>query len=77
MSKEHTFTNGDVTIVWKADLCIHSKRCWSGLPAVFKPGERPWIVPVGTSSESIVAQVAQCPSSALSIRRHEGPDSGT
>jgi uncharacterized Fe-S cluster protein YjdI len=76
MSKEHTFTNGDVTIVWKADLCIHSKRCWKGLPAVFKPGERPWITPEGIASDAIIAQVAQCPSGALSIRRKDDPDAG-
>jgi uncharacterized Fe-S cluster protein YjdI len=69
MSKEHTYTNGDVTIVWKADLCIHSRKCWKGLPDVFKPGQRPWITPEGTSSEAIIAQVSQCPSGALSIRR--------
>ncbi|MBL7963473.1 MAG: (4Fe-4S)-binding protein [Flavobacteriales bacterium] len=68
MSKEHTYTNGEVTIVWKKELCSHSKRCWTGLPGVFKPGERPWIRPEGASTEAIVAQVAQCPSGALSIR---------
>lgn len=31
MSKEHTFTNSEVTIVWKSDLCTHSKNCWKGL----------------------------------------------
>jgi len=45
MSKEHAYTNGEVTIVWKQDLCIHSTNCWKGLGDVFKPGERPWIVP--------------------------------
>lgn len=69
MSKEHTFSNGEVAIVWKADLCIHSKKCWKGSPDVFKPGERPWIRPEGAASEAIIAQVAQCPSGALSIRR--------
>lgn len=68
MSKEHEFTNGEVTVVWKKELCTHSTRCWKGLGSVFKPGERPWIVPTGASSEAIVAQVGQCPSGALSIR---------
>lgn len=72
MSKEHTYTNGEVTIVWKADLCIHSRKCWQGLPGVFKPGQRPWIHPEGAGTDAIVAQVAQCPSGALSIRREAG-----
>jgi len=67
MSKEHTYTNGKVTIVWKKDLCIHSKRRWRGLPGVFKPGQRPWITPEGGPTAAIIAQVAQCPSGALSI----------
>ncbi len=69
--KTHTYTNGEVTIVWKPGLCIHSKRCWHGLPAVFKPGERPWIHPEGATTAGIIAQVGQCPSGALSIRVNE------
>lgn len=74
MSKEHTYTNGEVTIIWKPELCIHSKKCWVGLRAVFKPGERPWIKPEGASTERIVSQVAQCPSGALSHRLKDAPD---
>jgi uncharacterized Fe-S cluster protein YjdI/CDGSH-type Zn-finger protein len=72
MSKEHEYTNGEVTIVWKKDLCSHSTKCWRGLPAVFKPGQKPWILPEGAGSEAIVAQVRQCPSGALSIRTAGG-----
>jgi len=68
MSKEHTYTNGEVTIIWKADLCSHSRKCWMGLNEVFKPGERPWIKPDGATTERIIAQVEQCPSGALSYR---------
>ena len=66
--KTHTYTNGEVTIVWKPALCIHSRNCWKGLPDVFKPGERPWIRPEGTDSDRIAAQVGLCPSGALSMR---------
>ncbi|MBK8614180.1 MAG: (4Fe-4S)-binding protein [Flavobacteriales bacterium] len=66
--KTHTYTNGEVTIVWKPSLCTHSKRCWMGLPTVFKPGQRPWILPEGANTDAIVAQVGKCPSGALSIR---------
>lgn len=68
MSKEHTYTNGEVTIIWKPGLCIHSTKCWKGLHAVFRPGERPWIGPDGAPTELIVAQVEQCPSGALTYR---------
>ncbi|MBL7950917.1 MAG: (4Fe-4S)-binding protein [Flavobacteriales bacterium] len=68
MGKEHSYTNGEVTIIWKPDLCIHSRKCWTGLREVFKPGERPWIRPEGTATERIVAQVKECPSGALAYR---------
>ncbi len=72
--KTHTYSSGEVTIVWKPSLCTHSKRCWMGLPAVFKPGERPWILPEGATTDAIVAQVGKCPSGALSIRMNEAGD---
>ncbi len=75
MSKEHSYTNGEVTILWEKDRCIHSTLCWKGLPAVFKPGKRPWITPEGIGTEQIIEQVRKCPSGALSYRMNDG--SGT
>lgn len=67
MSKEHNYSNGEVTIVWKAELCQHSKKCWMGLREVFDPGKRPWINAEGADTQRIIDQVKQCPSGALSI----------
>ena len=39
------YTNGEVTILWQPDLCIHCANCARGLPEVFDPGRRPWIDP--------------------------------
>lgn len=66
-----TYTNGEVTIVWKPSLCTHSTNCWKGLPGVFKPKERPWIQPDGAGSDSIIHQVGLCPSGALSVYKNE------
>jgi uncharacterized Fe-S cluster protein YjdI len=60
------YTNGEVTVVWKPDICIHSGICARGLPEVFDPRKRPWVNIEGASTETIVAQVARCPSGALS-----------
>ena len=60
------YTNGEVTIVWKPDLCIHSGLCFNGLGEVFDPRKRPWITPQGSSTDKIIAQVEKCPSGALS-----------
>lgn len=60
------YTNGEVTIVWKPDTCIHSAICFKGLGEVFDPQKRPWITPEGASTERIIDQVKKCPSGALS-----------
>lgn len=68
------YTNGEVTIVWKNALCIHSKVCWTGLKSVFNPTDRPWIKPENASSEDIIQQVKKCPSGALSyFMNQDGP----
>ncbi len=61
------YTNGEVTIVWKPARCIHSKKCFNGLPAVFDPSKRPWIDAGGSDTDHIIEQVKQCPSKALSF----------
>lgn len=66
MGKEKEYSNGEVTVVWKPDACIHSEICIKGLPGVFQPGERPWIKIEAASTEELVAQVKRCPSGALS-----------
>lgn len=66
MSKEKEYTNGEVTVVWKADLCIHSANCVKGLPEVFNTKKRPWINAQGAGTREIIDQVRKCPSGALS-----------
>lgn len=64
------YTNGEVTIVWKPRICIHSTICWkgaTGLNSVFDPAKKPWIDPMGASTEKIIEQVKKCPSGALSF----------
>lgn len=68
----HTYSNGEVTIVWKPDSCIHSKLCWKGLNEVFNPAKRPWIEPTAATSDRIIEQVRKCPSGALSYFMNEG-----
>jgi uncharacterized Fe-S cluster protein YjdI len=68
-----TYSNGEVTIVWKPSLCIHSAICFKGLGEVFDPRKRPWITPEKSSTEKIVEQVKNCPSGALSFTMNERP----
>ncbi|NVK27750.1 MAG: (4Fe-4S)-binding protein [Flavobacteriia bacterium] len=69
--KVKTYSNGEVTVEWRAHVCIHSENCWRGLPEVFKPKERPWIQVENVDSERIVNQVHKCPSGALRIAGEE------
>jgi len=62
------YTNGEVTVVWQAEKCIHSTNCWKGLPRVFNPKARPWVNMDGSNTDTIIAQVAKCPSGALSMK---------
>jgi uncharacterized Fe-S cluster protein YjdI len=64
------YSNGEVTIVWKPAVCIHSTICWkaaTGLPGVFNPLEKPWIKPEASTTGAIIEQVKKCPSGALSF----------
>jgi uncharacterized Fe-S cluster protein YjdI len=62
------YSNGETTIVWKPELCIHSGVCVKTLPRVYNPKERPWIKPENATTQEIIDQVANCPSGALSIK---------
>ncbi|TVZ57728.1 putative Fe-S cluster protein YjdI [Flavobacteriaceae bacterium MAR_2010_105] len=74
MSKEKEYSNGDVTVVWKPEVCIHSAICAKGLPNVFQPKEQPWIKIDAASTQAIVDQVKACPSGALSYYMNNKED---
>lgn len=63
------YSNGEVTVVWQPSLCVHSGVCARGLPQVFAPRRRPWVILDGYESQTIVDQVERCPSGALSIEK--------
>ena len=69
MSITKRYSNGEITVVWKPDLCAHSTICFQGLPSVFDPRERPWVRIGGATTDAIVRQVDACPSGALSWER--------
>ncbi|MBT8188913.1 MAG: (4Fe-4S)-binding protein, partial [Bacteroidia bacterium] len=64
MKKE--YQKGEMTIVWEPGKCIHSGICAKGLPAVFKPSEKPWIQADNSETETLKKQIVACPSGALS-----------
>jgi len=68
-NKNKEYSNGEITVLWQPDVCIHCGDCARSLPGVFQPGEKPWVKIDGADSEVIKGQVAQCPSGALSIKK--------
>lgn len=68
MNKEinKEYSKGELTVVWKPDLCIHSGICVQTLPDVYKPNEKPWIKVENATAGALVGQINKCPSGALS-----------
>jgi uncharacterized Fe-S cluster protein YjdI len=59
------YSNGEVTVFWKSELCIHSANCLIGLPEVFNSKKKPWINIHASNSKDIMKAVDACPSRAL------------
>ena len=74
MSRAKNYSNGEVTIHWEPEKCIHSAICVKGLPHVFKPKEKPWIKIESASTDALINQVKACPSGALSFSMNEEVD---
>ena len=62
MEKKIEYTNGELTIVWNAGICVKM------LPNVYHPKERPWVQIENATTEELIAQISKCPSGALSYR---------
>jgi uncharacterized Fe-S cluster protein YjdI/CDGSH-type Zn-finger protein len=61
-----------LTVVWRAELCIHSANCVRGLPQVFDPRRKPWVTPEAADAEALAATILRCPSGALQFARVDG-----
>ncbi|WP_337044642.1 (4Fe-4S)-binding protein [Emticicia sp. 17c] len=68
------YPNGEVTVVWQPEKCIHSAICFRGLPHVFDPRKRPWVTPEKETNEKIMEQIDKCPSGALSYIKTESAE---
>jgi CDGSH-type Zn-finger protein/truncated hemoglobin YjbI/ferredoxin len=63
-----------VTVRDNRGTCAHSGLCTDRLPAVFRLGQEPFVVPNGARMDEIVGAVRACPSGALSLGRRDGTD---
>jgi uncharacterized Fe-S cluster protein YjdI len=60
-----TYEGEHITVTFDSNLCIHSAKCLSGLPAVFDVRRRKWIDVAKAAAEDIALVIDQCPSRAL------------
>ncbi len=66
------YETDEIIIHWDSAKCVHCGKCAKGLPAVFRPREHPWIVLAAATADEVAAQVAECPSGALTATRKGG-----
>jgi putative redox protein len=72
--KKVLYSNDEVTVVWKPELCQHSARCATQLPEVFNPKVKKWVNVDGAAADSIIDQVRKCPTGAITFIDHrKGP----
>ncbi|MBC70736.1 (4Fe-4S)-binding protein [Flagellimonas abyssi] len=62
------YSNGEIAVIWKPELCQHAGICVKMLPKVYNPKEKPWIQAENASTEQLKQQISKCPSGALSYR---------
>ncbi|MBL4594674.1 MAG: (4Fe-4S)-binding protein [Flavobacteriales bacterium] len=67
MSKTINYSNDDITINWKPDLCKHAAECVKRLPKVYNPTAKPWLTIENATTEELKSQISACPSGALTF----------
>ncbi len=65
------YSNNEISVIWKPDLCIHSTNCWKASLKIFNPKRKPWIDMNAGSTDEIIKIVNNCPSGALSYTREK------
>jgi putative redox protein len=68
VEKKIKYSNDEILVIWKPELCKHSGRCVTQLPSVFDLKAHPWINAKGADTATVISQVNKCPTGALSIQ---------
>jgi uncharacterized Fe-S cluster protein YjdI len=63
------YKNDQIIVRFDPKACEHSGKCVRGLHAVFDTHARPWVNVNAATADAIEAQIAKCPSGALTCER--------
>jgi len=70
--KLHLYEGAAIEVTYDKARCIHAAACIRGLPRVFDPGSRPWVMPDNGAADRVAGVVEQCPTGALHYSRLDG-----
>ena len=69
------YRSDELVVTFDPNLCIHARRCVTGLPAVFDVRRRKWVEPAAAPAAAVIEVIQRCPSGALQYHRLDGaPD---
>lgn len=66
------YANERIEVVWEPAFCTHVGACFMGLPDVFDPWRRPWVLVDEGTPDEIAETILRCPTGALHFRRLDG-----
>ena len=72
VEQEYRSRQGEIVVYWEPKMCNHTGNCFRGLPGVFQPQHRPWVLVNAESADKIAAAVITCPTGALHFDRFDG-----
>jgi CDGSH-type Zn-finger protein/uncharacterized Fe-S cluster protein YjdI len=70
--KVRRYTGEKAAVTYDAVRCIHAAECVHGLPEVFDPERKPWILPDQAGPDALLRVVVACPTGALHFERADG-----
>lgn len=62
------YSNGELTIVWKPEVCIHAGICAEIFSEPCQPQEEALVNVESTTRERLISLINKCPSGALTYK---------
>lgn len=69
---KRSYDGDGIRVFWDSSRCIHTMRCLTDEPQVFRADARPWVDVSAAPAERIAATIERCPTGALKYERIDG-----